>query len=559
MHFIGPARKPIAPEHFDVVVIGGGINGVAIARECARGGKRTLLLEQHDFASGTTSRATRIIHGGLRYLEHGELSLVRESLKERERLLRERPHLVRLQEFVLAIPKEYGRRSALAIRFGLWLYKHAAGDRGNSAHHKSQLREFDAALDRGLDLNYFSYEDAQCAFPERLTAEWLIEAAQAGAIIRNYSRVLHIVVSEGKARGVVVRDLLTEQETEISADWIVNATGPWADSLLHNSGIQETRLIAGIRGSHLVIPSFPGAPKNALYTEAIDSRPIFLIPWADQLLLGTTEVEHNGDPGQAMPSRAEMQYLFLSLHRLFPTCSLRWGDVHYAYAGVRPLPYERERTSRIGYGSISRRHKLHDHLEHGVAGLITLIGGKLTTAAKVGRECARAIGARLSDLPQPMIAIRTGNGLENAVAAWSESAARFGNISSSSAFAIAEWHGKSAINIVRLASADPLFRQTLCPHTSHIVAEAVEAVRYEFAVSLADILLRRVPVALGACWSEECTRTAAHRIGEALRWPDARVNMEIEDFEVERSRFLCPVPADELPVITQSVLAEHGR
>src|SRR2546421_10155251 len=163
MDFAGPARKPIALEHFDVIVIGGGINGVAIARECARAKKRTLLLEQHDFASGTTSRATRIIHGGLRYLEHGELSLVRESLKERERLLRERPHLVRPQEFVLAIPKEFGRRSALAIRFGLWLYKYAAGGRRRqpSQSAKSQLFQFDAALDQGLDLNFFSYEDAQ--------------------------------------------------------------------------------------------------------------------------------------------------------------------------------------------------------------------------------------------------------------------------------------------------------------------------------------------------------------------------------------------------------------
>src|SRR5262250_2486336 len=159
MDFAGPIRKPIAPDHFDVIVIGGGINGVAIARECARDGKRTLLIEQHDFASGTTSRATRIIHGGLRYLEHGEISLVHESLKERERLLRERPHLVRLQEFVLAIPKEYGRRSALAIRFGLWLYKHAAGERTSGGRRKSQLAQFDAALDQGLDLNFFSYED----------------------------------------------------------------------------------------------------------------------------------------------------------------------------------------------------------------------------------------------------------------------------------------------------------------------------------------------------------------------------------------------------------------
>ena len=114
------------------------------------------------------------------------------------------------------------------------------------------------------------------------------------------------------------------------------------------------------------------------------------------------------------------------------------------------------------------------------------------------------------------------------------------------------------MNILRLASSDDSLRQTLCPHSPHIVAEAVEAVRHEFAVSLADVLLRRVPVALSACWSEECTRTAARRLGEALRWPEARINMEIEDFEVERARFLYRVPADELPAISQSVLAGHG-
>src|SRR5690349_6919873 len=142
MDFVGPVRKPITPDQFDVIVIGGGINGVAIARACAQGGKRTLLLEQHDFASGTTSRATRNIHGGLRYLEHGELSLVRESLKERERLLRERPHLVRLQDFILDIPKEYGRRNALAIGFGLWLYADASGSRRSGTHRRSQLGKF---------------------------------------------------------------------------------------------------------------------------------------------------------------------------------------------------------------------------------------------------------------------------------------------------------------------------------------------------------------------------------------------------------------------------------
>src|SRR5947209_12284380 len=171
-------RAPLDGESFHVVVIGGGINGVAIARECARAGARTLLLEQNDFASGTTSRATRIIHGGLRYLEHGELGLVRESLRERERLLRERPHLVRSLRFVLALRREghHGLlRSALGIRTGLWLYARLGG-RSRDTHNNA--RELERMLDGGARWSLFSYDDAQCEFPERLVAEWLAEAVE---------------------------------------------------------------------------------------------------------------------------------------------------------------------------------------------------------------------------------------------------------------------------------------------------------------------------------------------------------------------------------------------
>src|SRR3984885_11395171 len=146
-------RAPLEGQRFHVVVIGGGINGVAVARQCARAGKTTLLLEQNDFASGVTSRSTRIIHGGLRYLEHGEIGLVRESLREREKLLRERPHLVRPMEFLLAVPKHrWGRRSALAIRFGLWLYQHAARRR-SPGPPRSDSNRFEQMLDSGVDLN----------------------------------------------------------------------------------------------------------------------------------------------------------------------------------------------------------------------------------------------------------------------------------------------------------------------------------------------------------------------------------------------------------------------
>src|SRR6266446_5521434 len=175
-------RASLEGQHFQVVVIGGGINGVAVARECARAGKRTLLVEQNDFASGVKSRSTRIIHGGLRYLEHGELGLVRESVREREHLLRERSHLVHPVQFVFLLNEE-SQRSAMKVRAGLWLYQRFAGKK-SSTLNEMELKRVERALDAGHQWSIFNYEDAQCEFPERLVAEWMTEAADAGAVVR---------------------------------------------------------------------------------------------------------------------------------------------------------------------------------------------------------------------------------------------------------------------------------------------------------------------------------------------------------------------------------------
>src|SRR3954451_19100537 len=196
-------RVPQDGAGMDLAVIGGGINGVAIARECARGGKRTLLVEQNDFASGVTSRSTRIIHGGLRYLEHGELSLVRESLRERERLLRERSHLVHPVHFIFLLNEE-SQRSAMKVRAGLWLYQKTAG-RASAKPSEMEMTRVQRALDAGHQWLMLNFEDAQCEFPERLTAEWMTEAADAGAVVRNHGEVLHIDLGGGRARGVLLR------------------------------------------------------------------------------------------------------------------------------------------------------------------------------------------------------------------------------------------------------------------------------------------------------------------------------------------------------------------
>src|SRR5215472_5815853 len=178
-------RPSLEAQHFQVVVIGGGINGVAMARECARAGKRTLLLEQNDFGCGVTSRSTRIIHGGLRYLEHGEIGLVRESVRERERLLLERSHLVHPVHFLFLL-NEKSERSALKVRAGLWLYQRIAGKKSNPVGEMEMTRVL-RALDSGHQWLMLDYEDAQCEFPERLVGEWMMETADAGAVVRNHT------------------------------------------------------------------------------------------------------------------------------------------------------------------------------------------------------------------------------------------------------------------------------------------------------------------------------------------------------------------------------------
>ncbi len=526
-----PSRRSLDGKRFDVIVIGGGINGVAITRACARGGRRTLLLEQHDFASGTTSRSTRIIHGGLRYLEHGELGLVRESLRERESLLRERSHLVRPLKFLLALPAE-GRHSALAVRAGLWFYGAMAGRRGRQA--VDGIR-FERLLDSGQHWSLFHYDDAQCEFPERLVAEWLTEAAAAGAIARNYTRVRAIETRFGQATGVIVRDLLDNCEAAVEADWIINASGPWVDQVCATAVMRrEKPLVGGVRGSHIVLPCLPGMPDSAVYTEARDGRPIFLVPWNGRLLVGTTEVRDAGDPGKTAPSPEELEYLFSSVRKLFPTTPLSWSDVEYSFAGVRPLPYSPEMTP----SAVTRRHKLHDHAEDGIKGLISVVGGKLTTAASLARECARRIGVHVAE-PQLVLAqAPSPELLDSALREWAHQVASMAGIPEESARAMAEWHGPSALRIARRAASDERLRAPLCEHSAHVVAEAVDAVESEIAQRLGDILLRRVPVAFSACWSEECGRQAGRRIGRALGWDDRRVAAEIECFEEERDGLL---------------------
>jgi glycerol-3-phosphate dehydrogenase len=524
-------RPTLDGQPFDVLVIGGGINGVAIARECARAGRRTLLVEQQDFASGTTSRSTRIIHGGLRYLEQGDLAQVRESLRERQRLVRQYPHLVHPVQFLLALD-DCSRRSALAVRAGLWLYRRIGGARvaDNGYEERNRLERL---LDSGRRFSVFSFEDAQCEFPERLVAEWLVEAMRTGCQARNHTRVLAVRSSNGRATGVALRDELNGCESSVDASWIINATGPWADMVCQSSGIHTAGpMVGGVRGSHIVLPSFVGAPEAAVYTEAVDGRPIFVIPWNEQILVGSTEVRDDSDPGQVRPSHDETEYLSASLRRLFPQIRVSSADVRYAFAGIRPLPY----TPGSSPLAITRRHFFHDHAADGAAGMISLIGGKLTTAASAARECAKKIGIASAELP--CVGVATESDFHELADRAVIEIARLGGITRESARGIHECYGPRSLEIAQNARSNSKLREPLCPHTEHIVAEAVDAFENQCAVTLGDVLLRRVPVALGPCWSTECSRVAASQIAAAMDWNESRLGRELEQFEAECESFL---------------------
>jgi glycerol-3-phosphate dehydrogenase len=461
---------------------------------------------------------------------------VRESLRERETLLRERSHMVQPMQFLLAL-NETSKRSALKIRAGLWLYQRMAGKLPQRKSNSAELKQFERSLDAGHKWSFFAYEDAQCEFPERLVAEWLLEAVDAGAVVRNHAEALAVEVSHGRAIAVLLRDKLTGKEQRVDATWIVNCTGPWADRMCQQSAVRMAKpMLGGVRGSHIVLPRFPGSPAAAIYTEAVDRRPIFVLPWNDQILVGTTEVADNGDPEQTAPSADEINYLVRSAAQLFSKAKITAASVKHAFAGVRPLPYSPDNKP----SSVTRRHILHDHADDGASRMISVIGGKLTTAASLARECARKIGLKASE--PAALAIAPGPALDPLLDEAVLEIARIGGIREESARAILEWHGKRAADIARTALVSADMRAPICPHTSHIVAEAVEAYRREYAVTLGDVLLRRVPVALGGCWSPACSREAAHRLGAVMGWNDRVMETNLEAFEAERKAFLHPVP-----------------
>src|SRR5215213_9734889 len=381
----------VRASRYDVVIIGAGINGAGIARDAAMRGLKVLLLDKGEPGGGTTSASTRLIHGGLRYLEHFEFGLVGESLREREILLRIAPQLVRPLPITIPIYRK-SKRGRLTIRAGMMLYDLLSSGKSLPRHRMLSRAE---TLKRWPGLNPDGlvgsalYYDAQVEFPERLVVANVRSALEFGAEVLTCTRVTNFAVEDGRVSGV---EFVGEdgQKQFAEAGVVINAAGPWIDLVLECAPVESPKLIGGTKGSHIVVPPFPGAPANAIYLEArSDGRPIFIIPWNKLYLIGTTDVRFEGDPDEVRCEPWEIDYLLAETNLALPGARLTPDSILHTYSGVRPLPV----TGNKDEQSITRRHFIREHPR--LSNLLSIVGGKLTTYRSLAEECVDLIFRKL--------------------------------------------------------------------------------------------------------------------------------------------------------------------
>jgi glycerol-3-phosphate dehydrogenase len=502
---------------YELIVIGAGINGAAIAREAALAGIKTLIVERGDIGCGTSSASSRLIHGGLRYLEYAEIGLVYESLRERERLLALAPHLVEPLE--LCIPVYRGaRRKRWQIAVGLGIYDLLAVGQSVPRRRVFGREELLAKLP-GLNpdglVGGASYYDAQVRFPERLVVENVRDAVAHGAELLTYAQVTRICVEAGRAVGVEWQS--RSGRGGARAPLIVNAAGPWVDEVL--GPMKHTRLLGGTKGSHIVVPRFPGAPATGVYVEAgADGRPFFILPWNEQLLIGTTDERYEGDPGAATIDDRERGYLVAETERVFPGAAGLAERVLYTHTGVRPLPFK----PRGATGAITRRHVIRRH--RAARGLYSIVGGKLTThralaedvLRKLRREWPRPVAVSLTrDRPLPG-ALPSGE--RDALLA--DLSGRFGAAQARRLWRV---YGGLAAEVAALAAQRDL-RDVV---GGVLTAELAYAVASEWAVTLEDVLQRRCMVGLDGDFGLGAAPAVADALVRLGLWDGARAAREL--------------------------------
>lgn len=486
-----------AGERFDLLVIGGGITGCGVARDAAMRGLRVVLVERDDFASGTSGRSSRLVHGGIRYLEHGQLHLVHESIRERQTLLRIAPHLVKPLAFTWPIYAG-ARVGKLKLSAGLFIYDLLAAGRSRrhfSLDRAGTLEREPSLKSHGLNAGAVYYDAA--TDDARLTLANALAARQHGAVIVNHATVKSI--SRDGAEGVRATVIRGPSSDDLRARVAVNATGIWQNDFSSDTRAERLR---GSKGTHIAIPRERVGNREALtLISPVDARVMFCLPAGTQTIIGTTDTWTTESPEEVRPSESDVRYLLESANHYFPSAGLTDADVVSAWAGIRPLA---SRAKSANPTSISREHSIAvDDL-----GVINVTGGKLTTyrsmAAEVVDAAEKALGRKPRRSPTDWVLLPGG---------------------------------EREVGVTKLQNGNPGLAATLVPGLPYTGADLVYAVKEEMATTLSDLLIRRTHVAFETRdHGIEASARAAEIIAPLLTWSEdvKRARLRAYRSDVER-------------------------
>ena len=524
---------------FDAVVIGGGMAGAGVARDLALRGASVALFEKGDFSSGTTSKSSKLIHGGLRYLELGDFKLVRESLREKKTLERLAPHLVRPLPFLVPIYRG-STRGLIRVRIGMWLYDLLTP--GKRTERSRVIRPVDTlALEPSIRADGLRgagyYFDDLLLFPERMCLENALSAARHGARVHNYCQVEEMVRGGRGVEAVRVRDLLSGQVHTVRGSTIINCAGPWVDRVRQMGGVAEgaPRILRMTKGIHCLLPRMTD---RAIYLSGEDERMIFVIPWREFTLVGTTDTDFQGDPDRLWATRDEVTYLLATTARALPDPRVAFDRVVYTYAGVRPLSWE----EGVPESKVSREHRVV--MEGPEGRFLSVTGTKLTCFRSLAEEVGDLVMARLGRSQPSRSAALTLDGSDEEAATLearvsmdvSEEMAASG-LSRETLEVLVETYGRGYGRVIELARKLPDGTERLCPRNPEIVAQLHQAVREEMAVSLQDVLLRRTGIGQSLCQGLDCAEAIGSRMAELCGWSPRRLDAELAAYRqhVDRS------------------------
>ncbi len=567
--------EALATATFDLLVIGGGINGAGIARDAAMRGMRVALVEQNDFASGTSSKSSKLIHGGLRYLENYEFALVLEASRERDHLRRHlAPHLVQPMPFVFPIFRgdPVGR---LRLSAGLWVYDGLSAFRNIARHrswgHRATLRHEPELRADGLQgaMHYYDCwtDDA------RLTLETIQSAMEEGAIACNHVSVSELVREAGRLTGARVRDLVAGSELTIRARQIVNATGPWLDRVRRLDDPAAQPVLRLTKGVHIVVPRERVGNRHAIVLRAPrDGRVMFAIPWDDQTLVGTTDTDYDARPEDVAADADDVRYLLDAVNAYFPKAQLSESDVIGAYAGLRPLvapPVTDTETP----SETSREEEIFES----TSGLLSLGGGKLTTYRRVAEKVVDRVVARLQALEPERRFRECRTGQIALPGARVDDPDRGGfpgfakRLRASAAPAtddglIRHWlhrYGTAAMQLIGRLGAEPAGAERVVAALPYRRLEVTRAADTEMAVTLDDVLRRRVPISFRhADGGAAAASDVGALMGAALGWSADETAREVERYRTgvadELHRRVHP-PASAARPTTPDVAADSRR